>query len=77
MRAVEDGKESIAFLARPRSKVVGAVWATRGSIQYDVNLRGVPYNFTNASSEHGGQFDRPIQGAWDVYTTLLEVIGDE
>lgn len=43
----------------------------------DVSLWGSPYNFTDASEDHGGQWSRPIQKVWDVYSTLLEVAGDE
>ena len=76
-REISDIRESLAFVARPRSKAAGALGATRGSIQSDVSLRGVPYNFTDDPADHGGQWTRPIQKTWDVYTTLLDVAGNE
>lgn len=75
-RYVTDIHESMAFVARPRSKAAGALGATRGAIQSDVSLRGTPYNFTNDPSEHGGQWGRPIQKAWDVYSALMDIVDE-
>jgi hypothetical protein len=75
VREVSDIRESMAFVARPRSKAAGALGAIRGAIQSDINLQGMPYNFTRDSEEHGGQWSRPIQKAWDVYSALMDVIG--
>jgi hypothetical protein len=38
-------------------------------------LEEAPYNFTEAMSDHSGQFQGPIQSAWDFYATLIEAIG--
>jgi hypothetical protein len=76
-RQLTDIRESMSFVARPRSQAAGALGATRGSITDDVNLNSPPYSFGTSPSDHGGQFDRSIQKAWDVYTVLMGVFGDE
>ena len=76
-RELSDIRESMGFVARPRSKPVGALGATRGSIQSDISLRGTPYNFTDDPKDHGGQWSRSIQRTWDFYSALLDVVSDE
>lgn len=72
-RPVLDPHESMSFLARSRSKAVGARDSVHGSINAEINLHEDPYNFTKDQKEHSGQFNRTIQKADEFYKTLNEV----
>ncbi len=69
LREVTDIHESLAFLARSRTKAVGAQPLTGftatgnplGAFSNRVNLQALPYNFTRDSTEHSAQFNRAIQ----------------
>jgi hypothetical protein len=81
-RLVLDPHESMALVARARSKAVGALGNTGGSIKESLDLSqmrdGVNTQiFTDSSDDHGAQVSRRIQQVWPYYEQLglkLEVI---
>ncbi|MDQ3566315.1 MAG: alpha/beta hydrolase [Pseudomonadota bacterium] len=75
IRYITQHHEMMAFVARPRSKAVGADGATRGSVGSDVDLRDEEYGFTSADYDHSGQFNRRIQVLSDFYRTLGTRLG--
>jgi hypothetical protein len=74
-RSVTDIQESMGFVARPRSKAVGAedhgYPLTGGSVTKNVDLSVAPYNFSNGEDDHGGQWSRRNQQTWQYYQELL------
>jgi hypothetical protein len=80
-RSVTDIQESMAFVARPRSKAAGASGGQAptagGSVTESVDLSAAPYNFTNSSDDHGGQWSRSNQQTWQYYQTLLNAFTQE
>jgi len=73
IRFVDDPHESMAFIARPRSKAVGALGATRGAVGLEVPIGpGTPSDFGDTQPDHSAQFARPIQGLQPFYQELLE-----
>jgi pimeloyl-ACP methyl ester carboxylesterase len=70
-RYINDSYEMKAFIARPRSKAVGAVDASLGnrpSIMQHVNLQ--EYGFDGRESDHSGQFNRRIQQVHELYREI-------
>jgi hypothetical protein len=71
---VTDPQEMMSFVARSRSKAVGALEGVGGPIQnHEVNLQA-DFGFTDIRSEHSAEFNRPIQqvgGPNGFYSTLL------
>jgi alpha/beta hydrolase family protein DUF900/thrombospondin type 3 repeat protein len=65
-RRVSDPWEVKAFVARSRSRAVGAQGATSGPIFDSVNLNDI-YDFNESRSDHSGQFTRTIQQVWNLY----------
>ena len=66
-----------AFVARPRSKAVGAVDATLGNlpvgpIQDNINLQD--FGFGRQPSDHSGQFNRSIQKTHALYLRLFGIL---
>jgi hypothetical protein len=60
-RGVTNGFELMPFIARPRSKAVGAQAGVQGQIEGgQMNLRDQA-GFTSDKFDHSGQFNRPIQ----------------
>lgn len=72
-RFVGDAHESMAEIARTRSLPVGADRQAGGSISSTVNL-DLEFGFTNDRIDHSGQFKRPIQTVYDLYTRILEAL---
>jgi hypothetical protein len=68
-RYVTDSWEMKAFVARSRTKAVGA-FRGGGSVGPTENLRD--FGFTNARSDHSGQFTRNIQVVDSLYKKLRE-----
>jgi hypothetical protein len=68
-REVTDIHESMALIARSRTKAVGAQGLTAfsstgmplGIFTSRLNLQDEAYGFTNDAQEHSAQFNRPIQ----------------
>ena len=72
-RYVNDSYEIKAFIARPRSKAVGAVDASLGNRPSDmqhVNLNDAPYNFDDREGDHSGQFNRRTQEVDALYREI-------
>ena len=70
-RYVGDSYEIKSFIARPRSKAVGAVDASLGNrpgIMQHVNLQD--YGFDGRESDHSGQFNRRIQQVHELYREI-------
>jgi pimeloyl-ACP methyl ester carboxylesterase len=83
LREVTDVHESLAFLARSRTKAVGAQPLTGytatgnplGIMSGRLNLNAQPYGFTGASDEHSAQFNRPIQRRLiGFYRTIVDTL---
>ena len=76
-RFVTDSYETKSFVARPRSKAVGAVEGVPGnpspSGMVDVNLR-TTFHFGRDDFDHSGQFNRRIQQVDDLYQSVLDVV---
>jgi hypothetical protein len=68
-RYVNDSWEMKAFVARPRTRAVGAQGATGGPIGDTVDLKA-DYGFTGERSDHSGQYMRRIQQVFDLYTVI-------
>jgi len=76
-RDVTDSYEMKAFVARPRSKAVGAVDASMGnlpsgSVKENVNLQ--TYGFDRRDSDHSGQFTRRIQEVDGLYRDIHDIV---
>ena len=72
-----DSYEMKSFVARPRSKAVGAVDTSLG------NLPGVAigeseslfdYGFRDQDYDHSGQFNRRIQELHELYQRIFEIV---
>jgi hypothetical protein len=67
-----DPKELMPFIARPRSKAVGALQGVSGMIHGgEVDLTA-NFNFRGAEEEHSAQFNWNIQRLDGFYSQLLE-----
>jgi hypothetical protein len=68
-----------AFVARPRSRAVGAGEGTAGNpvaagpVTTHVNMR-TEYGFDTRPSDHSGQFNRTIQQVAGLYERILETL---
>jgi hypothetical protein len=70
-RAVTATHEIMPFVARPRTKAVGAQGGMGGQIKGgELNLQGVGYGFTDASGDHSGQFNWNIHRLRPFYNQL-------
>jgi pimeloyl-ACP methyl ester carboxylesterase len=74
-RFVTDSHEMKSFVARPRSKAVGALEGTSAAPNgvIDVNLEAT-YHFDSRDSDHSGQFKRRIQEVDDLYLTVVNIV---
>ncbi len=76
-RQVVDIHESMSFVARSRSRAVGARSSVGGSIKDEFNLAEAPLAFSARIDDHGAQVARRIQQLWPYYEQLgikLEVL---
>ena len=69
-RQVEDIHESMAYVARPRSKAIGAEPNSANVFPDSVNL--ADYGFGEAQSDHSGQVNRRIQQVSDFYKKIFD-----
>ncbi len=69
-RRVTDIHESMAYIARPRSKALGAEPNSSSLVPDSVNLE--EYGFGGVRSDHSGQFNRRIQEVSDFYKKLFD-----
>jgi hypothetical protein len=74
-RFVTDPHESMALVARARSKAVGARAGVEGSIDDEFDLAAAPLQFSPSSDDHGAQVARHIQQVWLYYTELGDALG--
>jgi hypothetical protein len=73
-RRVSDPHESMAFIARTRTKAVGALPSVGGVVFEQVDLREAPYNFGRNRADHSAQFNRNIQQTDAFYKTVLSYL---
>ena len=73
-RFVTDPHESMALVARPRSKAVGARAGVQGSIDDEFDLAAAPLEFSPSSDDHSAQVARRIQQVWFYYTELGDAL---
>ncbi len=71
-RNVTDHEEMMSFIARSRTRAVGAQENVLGSIDAEIDLNLAPYNFDNDRYHHSGQFNLNIQELDAFYQRLLE-----
>jgi pimeloyl-ACP methyl ester carboxylesterase len=72
-RNVTDSWEMKSFVARSRTKAVGAIDYTGGPIGAKVNLRD-DYGFGNTRPDHSGQFMRNIQKLAALYKRMRDTL---
>ena len=68
-RLVNDSFEMKAFVARSRTKAVGAIDSVASTLDTSINLKTV-YGFGNNQSDHSGQFYRDIQMVFELYREI-------
>jgi hypothetical protein len=73
-RKVGDPHESMAFIARTRTKAVGALPSVGGVVSREVNLGVAPYNFGRNRADHSAQFNRNIQQTDAFYKTVFDAV---
>ena len=71
-RPVLDIHESMSFVARPRSKAIGAEPSSTSVFPQSIDLQG--YGFGGQQPDHGGQFNRGIQQLNDFYKIIFNEI---
>jgi hypothetical protein len=73
---VSDPMEMMAFVARPRSKAVGAVLGVGGFLDQtgETDLGGTAYGFGRSDRDHSGQFNWSIQRLDAFYRQLVDVM---
>jgi hypothetical protein len=77
-RKVGDPHESMAFIARTRTKAVGALPGVGGVVSWEVNLgEGTRFNFSRDRSDHSAQFNRNIQQTDAFYKEVFRYLGFE
>jgi pimeloyl-ACP methyl ester carboxylesterase len=73
-RNVTDSWEMKAFVARSRTKAVGAFPNGNAAFTQNVNLNSAPYNFGRERPDHSGQFTRDIQKVDALYYTIRQAL---
>ena len=69
-RVVTNTHESMTYVARSRTRAVGALARVGGSVKGgEVNLE-TAFGFTPSREDHSGQFNRKIQDVHGFYETL-------
>ena len=71
-RQVTDIHESMSYVARPRSKAIGAEPNSASVFPNSINLGA--YGFGNTQEDHSGQFNRCIQEVADFYKVMCDEI---
>ena len=77
LRFVSQVNEIQAFIARSRTRAVGAEPRTGGHVNVGEvrNLREQPFNFRSSRPDHSGQFERALWFTWEFYLSLLSDLG--
>jgi hypothetical protein len=70
-RYITDVNESMAYVARPRSKAIGAE-PNSSSVFPSLNLQN--YGFGRDRTDHSGQFNRPTQQLNSFYKSIFDEI---
>src|SRR5882724_6443983 len=73
-RLVSDSWEMKAFVARSRTKAVGAFPNGNTVFTANVNLHSPPYNFGRQRLDHSGQFTRNIQEVDALYNAIRKAL---
>jgi hypothetical protein len=73
-RYVADSWEIKAFVARSRTKAVGAFVNGDANFTRNVNLNRAPYNFGRERADHSGQFTRNIQNVEAFYKSMRDAL---
>ncbi len=71
-RLLTDAREIMSFVARPRSKAVGAQPDVGGTLYTigEIDLKA-SFGFDNKKEDHSAQFNWNIQNLWPFYRTLI------
>ncbi len=75
IRPVTDPHESMAFIARTRTKAVGALAGVGGVVSQEVQLNNTTYNFGATRSDHSAEFTRIIQQTVAFYQRVFDSVG--
>jgi hypothetical protein len=70
-RRVLDIHESMAYVARPRSRAIGAEPNSDAVFPISIDL-GAQYGFGRGLSDHSGQFERRIQQVHEFYKAIFD-----
>ncbi len=70
IRIISEPKELMPFVARPRTRAVGAEELASGVIDSRVNLK-TQFGFDTRPGDHSGQYTRSIQVVWPFYSRFL------
>ncbi len=73
-RKVTDNRESMSFIARPRSQAAGEDKNSAAVFGEAINLSQPPNNFTDAEADHSGQFKRDYNQVWSLYQRFESII---
>jgi hypothetical protein len=73
-RTVTDIRESMSFVARPRSQAAGADSNSPSVFGKGTDLSQSPYNFTGQLSDHSGEFERDYNQVWPLYQKFEGII---
>ncbi|MBX3734382.1 MAG: hypothetical protein KF791_17540, partial [Verrucomicrobiae bacterium] len=71
LRPVTDPHETLAFIARSRTKALGAEPATRGSLSTDSHINLEQFGLRRARSDHSGQFMRTAQETSALFQSIV------
>jgi hypothetical protein len=71
VRTVVDPHETMAFVARPRSRAAGAEQSSAAVFSDSINME-IEYGFTREFDDHGGQFMRSVQRLDSFYKRMFD-----
>lgn len=71
-RSVTDNHESMAFVARPRSRAIGAEPNSASVFPTSINLTS--YGYAGDEDDHSAQFARRIQRVGDFYRVIVDEV---
>lgn len=71
-RDITDHHEVMSFIARPRSRALGAQDTTGFTTNFNMKDTSLRYPFSTDRTEHSGQYQRPIQKTHKFFNVLLQ-----
>jgi hypothetical protein len=74
-RLVNDTHESMAFIARTRTKAVGSMEGVSGTVSQEVKLNSNTYGFGAIRPDHSAQFTRRLQKTQAFYQRIFDFVG--